>query len=299
MAVVFSEDWKRLADFRKVVAQIASDRTGQLVVNSEVSHASVVVSQLFRIARNEVLVSTHALPAHVFSSDGVIQDATAFLERNPRASIKILTSNPVPPNHEFFKALKRRSLLERCSIRLLSDDIPYFVVADGMHFRFEPDKAQVTSIAQFGNETMGGFIQRTFNELYSASALSGPVLGSALIVPPKTIYKARQIELNSQAIKDLVQVVRNDRVNIYQLPPDKVEEIAAYCYDRDGYQVFLTGGSGDAGRDFVAIRNGRHSEKVIASVKRYAPHRLVNYDDIRALRAGLTNLDRTISGVSA
>jgi restriction system protein len=130
------------------------------------------------------------------------------------------------------------------------------------------------------------------------TSVETPTAQSTLIVPERTIFRGRRVELNTQHIRDLAKAVGRNWATIYTIPPGKVEELAAYCYDRDGFEVYLTSGPGDAGRDFVAIRPGpRHPEKIVASVKRYAPTRPVDYDEIRALLAVVNGERDATSGV--
>ncbi len=110
-----------------------------------------------------------------------------------------------------------------------------------------------------------------------------PIAISSVIVPERGIYEGRLIEAVSPVWDALMDVLEKDWSEIYRIPPDKLEELVATAYKKDGYdQVILTKRSGDDGRDVIAIKNGRHCVKIIGSVKRYAQGRLVRYDDVRA-----------------
>jgi restriction system protein len=82
----------------------------------------------------------------------------------------------------------------------------------------------------------------------------------------------------------IVELLKDDWNQAYQISPRTWEELIAGAFDQDGYdEVILTPRSGDFGRDVVATKHGVGSVRIIDSVKAFRPDRLVRQDDVRAL----------------
>src|SRR5208282_5854203 len=56
----------------------------------------------------------------------------------------------------------------------------------------------------------------------------------------------------------------------------------AGAYEREGYEVVLTPRSADLGRDLIATKPGVGEIRIFDQVKRYAPHRVVPAEEVRA-----------------
>jgi restriction system protein len=91
-------------------------------------------------------------------------------------------------------------------------------------------------------------------------------------------------------------MIADDPHVVCQIDPIKWEEIIAASYYESGLfdRVFLTPRSGDHGKDVVAEKDGFGSIRIIESVKRFSPDRLVRADDVRAL-LGVMSGDRKVS----
>lgn len=82
----------------------------------------------------------------------------------------------------------------------------------------------------------------------------------------------------------IIGLIENDPNTIFQISPEKWEEIIAGAYTEAGFdKVILTPRSGDLGRDIIAIKKGIGTVRVIDQVKAYKPGHLVTANDVRAL----------------
>lgn len=121
---------------------------------------------------------------------------------------------------------------------------------------------------------------------------------ASLIVPKKSVIDGTLIVANRIAWNAMVDVLKRDWQQAYQIPPSVFEELIAGAFERAGYDdVVLTPRSGDHGRDVIAYKHGIGSIRIIGSVKRYAEHRPVNYDDIRALLGVMGSEPETSKGM--
>ncbi len=83
---------------------------------------------------------------------------------------------------------------------------------------------------------------------------------------------------------DIIKLLKNDPTIAYKIHHRKWEEIIAGAYKKAGFEeVTLTPGSGDFGRDIIAVKRGLGSVRIIDQVKAYKPDHLVIADDVRAL----------------
>jgi restriction system protein len=83
---------------------------------------------------------------------------------------------------------------------------------------------------------------------------------------------------------EIVRLLESDPQILFKIHWRKLEELIAGAYEQAGFdEVILTSRSGDHGRDIIAVKKCLGSVRLIDSVKAYAPHRNVEYDDVRAL----------------
>lgn len=118
---------------------------------------------------------------------------------------------------------------------------------------------------------------------------------AALIVPRRRVETGTLVKSVSFVWHELAEALSEDWSRAYDLPADKLEELVAGAFQKDGFdQVILTPRSNDHGRDIIATKRGVGCVKIIGSVKRYAARNMVRYDDVRAL-VGVLHGDQSSS----
>lgn len=110
------------------------------------------------------------------------------------------------------------------------------------------------------------------------------LLVKTVIETGKHTSEGKIVEMVTLPWFNILKCIEKDHNTIYQIPPDKWEEIIAGAYKRSGFdEVILTPRSGDYGRDVIAIKKGIGTVRVIDQVKAYKPGNLVDANDVRAL----------------
>lgn len=105
-----------------------------------------------------------------------------------------------------------------------------------------------------------------------------------VIVPGGTTVEGQLIEAVALPWFEIIEFIKRDPSNAYQIPARKWEEIIAGAYKKAGFdEVTLTPRSGDYGRDVIAVKRGLGFVRVIDQVKAYKPGHLVTADDVRSL----------------
>jgi len=124
---------------------------------------------------------------------------------------------------------------------------------------------------------------------------SVPILVKAIICPYGKTAEGTLIKAVTIPWRMIAQLLEKNPHLVYEIPPEKWEELVACAFDQAGYdEVTLTPRSGDYGRDVIAIKYGVGSVRIIDSVKAYKPGHLVKHDDVRAL-LGVLHGDRLAS----
>ncbi len=83
---------------------------------------------------------------------------------------------------------------------------------------------------------------------------------------------------------EIVSFIEENPDCLHQLPWERVEELVAGAYEREGWdEVTITPRSGDGGRDIIAVRRGVCAVRIIDQVKAYKPGHRVTANDVRAL----------------
>jgi restriction system protein len=139
----------------------------------------------------------------------------------------------------------------------------------------------------------------------TATVIEGPIglLGKttslmvqSTVIALDPVNRGRLIESVTGLWFDIVDLLRQDPAQAFQIPPERWEEIIAGSYKRAGFdEVILTPRSGDLGRDVIATKKGIGSIRVLDQVKAYKPGHLVTADDVRAL-LGVVTADRASKG---
>jgi restriction system protein len=115
------------------------------------------------------------------------------------------------------------------------------------------------------------------------------LLQSVLILEEK-VSEGTIISAVSLPWFDIIHCIEKDPGIIFQLSPEKWEEMIAGAYAQAGFdKVILTPRSGDLGRDVIAIKKGLGEVRIIDQVKAYKPGHLVTANDVRALMGVLHN----------
>lgn len=103
------------------------------------------------------------------------------------------------------------------------------------------------------------------------------------------------VELVRTSWDALIDRFTKNPKELLEVDPRELEEIVAGAYHRAGAEVTLTPRSGDKGRDVIARIRGIGTFQVYDQVKRYAIHREVTADEVRALY-GAVEIGRASKG---
>lgn len=118
-----------------------------------------------------------------------------------------------------------------------------------------------------------------------------PFSFGAVVTIEDKVEDGDRISIVKPIYNELIQRLRKDPNYIYSINHRIWEEIIAASYDKAGFdEIILTPGSGDLGRDVIAIKKGFGSIRFIEQVKAYNPAHLVTADEVRAL-IGVLNAD--------
>lgn len=140
-----------------------------------------------------------------------------------------------------------------------------------------------------GLSTFGGFWAQAAQSLKSFDSLAL----QAIVVPHSKTTEGTLIEAVAPVWFEIARWIQADTDCIFRISPEKMEELIAGSYKRDGFdEVILTPRSGDGGKDVIAVKHGFFTVKIIDQVKRYAPGHLVTVDEVGSLLNVLTQVER-------
>jgi restriction system protein len=117
----------------------------------------------------------------------------------------------------------------------------------------------------------------------SAAAELGSLVLQAIVIRGSRVPDGSLIEVIAPPWFAIFDQLRRDPNFMFQIPPDKFEELIAGAYDLAGYKTILTPRSGDLGRDVIATRSDGVTVRILDQAKRYGPGQVVGYDVIRAM----------------
>ncbi len=141
--------------------------------------------------------------------------------------------------------------------------------------------ARAFTVAVSGGIVLGGSVAASVSP--SVITQAGLLL-QAVVIPGRNVSEGRIIESVAPAWLEIARLMKDDASILYRIDPRKWEEIIAGAYKQAGFEeVTLTPGSGDFGRDVIAVKYGLCTVRVIDQVKAYKPDHLVTANDVRAL----------------
>jgi restriction system protein len=121
------------------------------------------------------------------------------------------------------------------------------------------------------------------------------LLGAELVTKGTKTEEGDIVVAVTPVFRRFLRELDRDPSALYQLDPRQFEELIAGAYDEAGCEhVVLTPRSGDRGRDVIATSKAFGTIRIVDQVKLYAPNRVVDADDVRALY-GVLSLDHNAS----
>ncbi|RWX50383.1 Restriction endonuclease [Candidatus Electrothrix marina] len=122
------------------------------------------------------------------------------------------------------------------------------------------------------------------------------ILLQSVIIPVAKTSEGTLIEVSLVPWGEIISLIKSDPKSIFQIKPDRWEEIVAAAYEQAGFdEVILTPRSGDYGRDVIATKKGLGEVRIIDQVKAYKAGHLVIANDVRALM-GILQTDGASKG---
>lgn len=203
------------------------------------------------------------------------------------------------------RGASRATLTEEVEVKCDSCSKTFFVSAE--HFNFDTvGENEIAGDLDFSCPNCSRNIQIWFRSIhtnegskYKDIGLSGAELikgfGEGELTLGKEIYALdesllylpEQKEIVThlhESITDLINAITKDPKILYKIGPRDFEELLAGIFAKHGFQVELTKKTRDGGRDLIAIRSDLGiKSKYIIECKRYAVHRPVSVDLVRAL----------------
>lgn len=142
-----------LKDYRQRVKLIADLRDGGSIFNGSAEHASVIVENLFRIARHHVRILSGDLDARVYGNPNVVQRVEEFLSYSDHRIDVLVEDATFNKSHPFVRATTSNPNVSIHQIDShLSEGLPYhFMTADEDCYRFEEVKGSHKAVAAFGD----------------------------------------------------------------------------------------------------------------------------------------------------
>jgi hypothetical protein len=163
-------------DYLDRVTAAAAAANGKDVLHNRTSaHAAVIITALFRKATASIQVVCEDLNDSVYGNPGVIAAALGYLNDHPAGTLEILVENAVlVEKNAFLRRLRAENLLHRVVMRIVPekfrDTYKYnFMLADHIHYRYEPDRVRCEAVALFGNAEDGEFLKAAFESFKAVS----------------------------------------------------------------------------------------------------------------------------------
>ena len=163
-----------LQEYREFVRSQALRSEGDAFFNSSIDHASVVVENLFSIAKKEISILSGSFNPRVYGREDIIREARFFLAMSSNNRLRIILESDSEPDrtvHPFFKACCEFSNLE---LKVAPPELQerynfHFIVVDDRSFRYENNEDKPAAIAVFGDREIGEQLGKMYSDLWDQS----------------------------------------------------------------------------------------------------------------------------------
>lgn len=169
-----------ITEYEQLVSQLAAQQSSELISNSSVDHAAVLVRYMFKCASKAIRIFNGCLNKSVYGKDDVISAARNFVEKGGRLEVVIqdgLTPDEIS-SHGFLQALNQTcSNNTECqgSFELYAGndqvrEIPsHFLIMDGSGYRLESNKDQPVAFASFNDQQIAKSLNTLFERILEKS----------------------------------------------------------------------------------------------------------------------------------
>jgi hypothetical protein len=203
-----------LEAYRSVVDYCARNRLNQPIANGSAEHARILISKLFEIAVDEVVLVTGCLAERterdiaVYGDQSVLANATRFLA-SPATRLSIIVQSGKLSSgaaNEFLNALvmapdrQGEVVVYLPKIGALGAEAPHFLVSDQSAFRLEtgadahPANTAITAVANFGAAKAAKNLASHFRRLIDYLRSDGH-LEASVTFPPLAANPGKEEEL--------------------------------------------------------------------------------------------------------
>lgn len=189
-------------------------------------------------------------------------------------------------NSDLSYADLRNSIFERCDLsnsKLINIQWNNSILEGNNFTKSQIDKTDFSNSILNGNN----FSESNQNEIILSSTIEQNNID--LITNTKS-ESHKNISIENSEIDDLIKTIQKHPSLLYDVNPNKLEEIVARLLENYNYNVEITSQTRDGGYDLILTKNDIVDQKIMVEVKRTSPNRKVGASSVRALYASLMNL---------
>lgn len=168
-------------DFKNMVSRLATMGENRVFLNSSEEHAIVVLSEMFKVAQENIRIFAGCLYEHVGNSPEYIQALSDFIERN--GTVKILlnkfTADEAKKSNLFKRLAYYQAIGHSVEVRI-TEAKPYlakdedkkevhFTIVDEKAYRIETDIEQRAAACNFDGKALAKSFATFFDELFQSA----------------------------------------------------------------------------------------------------------------------------------
>jgi len=164
-----------LFNYEDLISELAIIRSDELISNSDVGHAKILIRHLFKFAKQKIYIFSSKLNENIYDDSSVLSEIENFVSKR-NGNIEILLQEPT----KFESTRNIANLLDKYSnnihVKSVSNNkdkaiTQHFVVNDTNGFRFCNDKQKPSAIASFNQKNTATNLSEQFDILFNRARL--------------------------------------------------------------------------------------------------------------------------------
>lgn len=168
--------------YREYVNKCAGNRYDDIIPNSNLNHAKILIAAFFSHAENIIRIFSSRLHSNIYEDNEVVKNAHHFLQNDKSRKIVILLQEINEANkneladHHLMKICQE--FPQQCELKTVAESdkniTSHFVIMDEIGLRFCPDKEGTSAFATFNQPKAATNLVQQFKLLFNRAISLNP-----------------------------------------------------------------------------------------------------------------------------
>ncbi len=157
--------FEEMNKYRERVEEAAVKCDGEMIANSSVEHAQIVIERLFLNANKIVNIFSGSLNIEIYGADNIVRAVKMFVKK-PDVTLNIILEEEIDSEHPLSEVLSLGNVRKDVLPKEVAESVEcHMITVDEDSYRFEMDKYHPQSMVSWGKKEFTVKLNKLFGEL--------------------------------------------------------------------------------------------------------------------------------------